>query len=347
MIFIKKIPRFYFFFTYKYWELFGYLLTREKEKIKMGEKNKPNVADSSNNAHLLEQIKIAKEKGEVSDKLYNEILLADKKDLSWEMFYELIEIKSEQQSGYWASAYVATHLLEPAIAMQFYKNQNARVKENVNEDFTSEVLMEIQRVIPNYDPTKSQFPYFINLYVKQVGYTHNKDTSVYMQKTKGIRIFSTNSITKETDDNGKNNDGYSNMASNYSIEEEIEKKEAARRNAIFNQVVVKKAFSSKESQQNHRIVEVISNKKIERNLQKMSVDKDDEIISRLDDEISILESSDAPEKDMDETIINATIWYKFLGGIGSYDDIFLNKIQAELKKQEDVETYEYEYEERA
>lgn len=281
---------------------------------------------------LQARVNDAAARGELGYRLYQDLFSAKRDDLNWDIFYSLLEIPSERETGYWLSAKVASLLLGPAISIQFYKNQNARINERVEEDFLSEVIMEIARVIPNYNREKSEFPNFIKLYIKQCGYVHNKDYSVYLQKKKNIRVFSQNSLSGDgKEENQSSKDGYSRVASTVTIEDELEKKENNRKSAIFNHIVVRKAFSSEEDKRIHSKVEYLLNRKDESRLLRITdkdnksednIEKIKEIELELDDE----KNKKDMEDDLQKTIINACIWSKFLGGVESYDNMFIDKV---------------------
>lgn len=289
---------------------------------------------------LEERVKDAAERGEIGYRLYQDLFSARREDLNWETFYTLLDIPSEKENGYWLSAKVASTLLGPTISIQFFKNQNARINERVDEDFLSEVIMEIRRVIPNFDRSKSEFPNYAKLYIKQCGYVHNKDYSVYLQKRKNIRVFSQNSISENNkDDNTSSQDGYSKIASSGTIEEEIEKKEIKRKNAIFNQVVVNKMFSSTEDQKIHADVQQLFELKDEARLLRMT-DRDNKTNThqqRIADIENMLEnetSKKAINNDLEKTFVNACLWTKFLGGVDSYDNLFFSKVVDAIDKEE-------------
>ena len=287
---------------------------------------------------FLSQINEALSTGQpLSPRLRDELLIAKAEDLDWDIFYALIDLPEEQESGYWVSARVAAVLLKPAISMQFYKNQNARVNENVDEDFTTDVLMVISSVLPKYDKTKAQFPRFIQLYICQAGYVHNKDSSVYLQKKKGIRIFSQDSYAEGTD-NQNSGDSYSKVSDSLSIEDEVERKESLRKTMVFNNAVIKKAFSGKEMQKNHADVEQLLLLKDEARLLKLSAleeqsDANTERIASIERMLADSESKNKIELDWEHTITNAAIWAKFLGGVGSFDNLFIDKISEAVEKE--------------
>ena len=283
----------------------------------------------------------AVKRGELGYILYNDLFNAKREALNWDIFYNLLKIPSEEKDGYWLSAKIASTLLGPAISIQFFKNQNARVNERVDEDFTSEVIMEIARVIPNYDRSKSEFPNYAKLYIKQCGYVYNKDYSVYLQKKKNIRIFSQNSIsenTKEENSNGGSKDCYSQVASSTTIEDEIDRIEINRRDAIFNHIVIRKAFSSEEDKKLHADAEQLMNLKDEARLLRITDrdNKNEDHSNRVSDIEAILENETSKKtlaSDMEKTIVNACIWSKFLGGVDSYDEMFFSKVVDAMEKE--------------
>ena len=287
------------------------------------------------------RVHAAVERGELGYILYNDLFNAKRESLNWNVFYDLLKIPSEKKDGYWLSAKIASILLGPAISIQFFKNQNARVNERVDEDFTSEVIMEIARVIPNYDRNKSEFPNYAKLYIKQCGYVYNKDYSVYLQKKKNIRIFSQNSISenaKEENSNSGSKDCYSQVASSTTIEDEIDRIETNRRDAVFNHIVIRKAFSSEEDKKLHADAEQLMNLKDEARLLRITDrdNKSDEHRDRVSDIETILENETSKKtltSDMEKTIVNACIWSKFLGGVDSYDEMFFSKVVDAMEKE--------------
>ena len=287
------------------------------------------------------RVHAAVERGELGYILYNDLFNAKREALNWNVFYDLLKIPSEKKDGYWLSAKIASILLGPAISIQFFKNQNARVNERVDEDFTSEVIMEIARVIPNYDRNKSEFPNYAKLYIKQCGYVYNKDYSVYLQKKKNIRIFSQNSISenaKEENSNSGSKDCYSQVASSTTIEDEIDRIVTNRRDAVFNHIVIRKAFSSEEDKKLHADAEQLMNLKDEARLLRITDrdNKSDEHRDRVSDIETILENETSKKtltSDMEKTIVNACIWSKFLGGVDSYDEMFFSKVVDAMEKE--------------
>lgn len=305
----------------------------EKNYAKFGNEEKTlsiRVRDAINNNRRL------------GERLWYDLYNARREDLDWDIFYNLIELPEEKESGFWLSARVATTLLGPIISMQFYKNQNARMNERPEDDFASEVLMEIARVIPRYDKSKAQFPHYISLYVHQCGYVHNKDSSVYLQKKKGIRIFSQNSLAGDgKEDGGTSADSYSQVAGMTSIEEEVESKEALRKSAVFNNVVIKKAFSGEHERKIHADVEQLMVLKDEARLLRMSNKEGEcpENTERILNIEKLLEDAESKVKitdDWDKTVINATLWVKFLGGVESFDNLFIDKVIGALENEEMV-----------
>lgn len=278
----------------------------------------------------------------LTERLYSDIFYARREDLCWDIFYHLIDLQSEKDNGFWLSARVATTLLAPIISMQFYKNQNARVNERVEDDFSSEVLMTIADMIPKYDKTKAQFPHYINLYICQCGYVHNKDSSVYMQRKKGIRIFSQDSISEKMNDGQGQKDSYSNIAGSTSIEDEVERREIMRKNAVFSNVVIKKTFSCEKDRIDHHNAEKLAELKDEARLLKMSADENVAANSERIRDIENYLDEDSNKKllreDWNKTITNATIWAKFLGGVESYDGLFFEKIVEEIERKETERT---------
>lgn len=290
---------------------------------------------------FLSEIQTAAENNRpLSERLRHNIFNAGAEDLDWDIFYALIELPEERESGFWLSAKVATVLLKPTISMQFYKNQNARVNERVDEDFTSDVLMEIARVIPRYNKDKSQFPRFIQLYICQAGYVHNKDSSVYLQKKKGIRIFSQDSHAENTESRNAG-DSYARVADTLSIEDEVERKEILRKTMIFNNAVVKKNFSDMEVRRNRADVEQLLLLKDEARLLKLSsaeerTDANSERIADIERLLADSESKSKIDDDWNKTIVNAAIWAKFLGGVESFDNLFLDKISEAVEREEEI-----------
>lgn len=283
----------------------------------------------------------AVEKNAVDERLYIELFQSKREGLDWDIFYQLLEIPSEKESGYWLSAKVASTLLGPVISKQFFKNANARISEKMEDDFLSEVIMEIQRVIPNYDKNKSHFPHYIQLYIQQCGYVHNKDCSVYIQKNKGFRIFSQQNMTnnKGSDDNQKSSaDGYENVADVSTIEKEVEEKEIKRQNSIFNNVVIKK-FYSKENQETRENIDRLKNirdeLKILKQYDKNNVTQETlNLIKEKEKELNKKENRELLENDMQKTIVNACYWKKFLGGISKYEDLFIDSILKDIEEDE-------------
>lgn len=307
-----------------------------------------NYAKIGNEDLSLEQrVADAIERKDLGYRLYHDLFVARRDDLTWNTFYSLLEIPSEKENGYWLSAKVASTLLGPVISKQFYKNQNARVSERVEDDFLSEVIMEIARVIPNYSREKSEFPNYIKLYIKQCGYVHNKDYSVYLQKKKNIRVFSQNNLAEESSrkegSNSSSPDGYAQVASAVTIEEEIDRKEKYRKSTIFYNVVVQKAFSDENEKRNYAEAEKIRLKQDKIRLLRMS-DEDDNNKERttenkvkilaLEEDVNTSKSKNVLNKDMQNTIVNACIWKKFLGGVESYEDKFFEKIAEAIESKE-------------
>lgn len=306
---------------------------------KTGEKIEIFTSFGNESESLAVRVKDASERGFLGERLYSDLCLAKREQLDWNIFYSLLELPSEKEGGYWLSTKVAATLLEPAILAQFVQNQNARINERVEDDFLSEVIMEIQRVIPMYDKKKSEFPNYIKLYIKQCGYVHNKDASVYLQKRKGIRVFSQNRIAGDGKENGRASsaDGFANVAAATTVEEEIEKKEAKRNSAIFSAVVEHKALSSQEDKALHKKARQLRRLKDKERLLRITDKKKDSPGNRHRiEQIERILTDPANRKTLDSdwknTIVGACIWSKFLGGAESHGEAFLNKISDMIEE---------------
>lgn len=263
---------------------------------------------------------------------------AKRRDLTWDMFYDIYESKYDKEHKWWYASKAATALLAPIIAAQFYKNQNGRISEVLEEDFTSEVLIMVQQAMPNYDRSKSQFPKFIGLYIKQVGYVHNKDASIYEQKKTGFRVFSQNAIT--SGDSGNTAvDPFYNTASEFNMDEEVIKRDEQERDSIFKKIVVEKYYSKGE-EKNIRIKAqgIDKGKKYaEKIIAKYPGKEKQECIRKNYHEMfNSAESDGIIERDNTNTKINTAIWSKFLGGVPSYEGFFMDKINETLSGTEPV-----------
>lgn len=313
-----------------------------------------NFKSNTGNTSLLERLKqtISEEKP-IDEKLYYDISTASSKDLSWDLFYTLVDSQQEKNSGYWLSAIVASTLLKPVISKQFFKNQNDRVKENVDEDFLNDCIMEIARVIPGFDKAKSQFPNYITPYIMQVGYVHGNDLSVYLSKKTGIRVFSQNALTANAGEDNQQKDPYYNSASDYKIEEEVEKREKVRRSDLFRAIVIDKALSGpKEKEKRETAIESKRTYAKAMNLVKeinnatkglsdgevisisgmtITNDNKDEVINQVKERVN--SSKKAISNDKTKTLVNATIWKKFLGGIPSFPESVLEDMIDEVSSQ--------------
>ena len=316
--------------------------TRNNDKNLSLEERLQNVIDSGNT---------------IDERLYYDISQASSKDLSWDLFYKLIDIPQEKNGGYWLSAIVASTLLKPIISKQFFKNQNDRVKENVDEDFLNDCIIEIARVIPGFDKSKSQFPNYIHPYIMQVGYVHGNDLSVYLSKKTGIRVFSQNALTANAGEDNQQKDPYYNSASDYKIEEEVEKREKVRRSELFRAIVVEKALSGSKDQEKRgkaiesqrtyskamRLVkEITSATKSLSDGEELCIDgksitneNKDEIVAEMKDLAN--NSKKAISNDKTKTLINATIWKKFLGGIPTYPESVLEEMIDEVSGKDSYE----------
>jgi len=293
------------------------------------------------NEHLSleERTKDAAERGCIGEILYYDLFNAKRDDLTWDTFYNLLEMPEEKEKGYWLASKIASTLLGPTISNQFYKNQNARISERMEDDFLSEVIMEIARVIPNYSREKSEFPNFIRLYIKQCGYVHNKDYSVYLQKKKGIRIFSQGNLTDNKEEQ-TSKDSFEKIASSITIEDIIEQKEERRKNAVFTNVVIQKVFSNQEDRSTHSNAQKLLSLRDEARLLRMTDrdNKSNENEKRIKSIEKMLEhptSKNTIESDTDKTIVNACLWKKFLGGVDSYGSMFLDKVADEIERERD------------
>lgn len=266
--------------------------------------------------------------------LEHDLCNAKRKELTWNIFYNLYESDYDKNNKWWLSAKVATALLAPIIAAQFYKNQNCRVSEVLEDDFTSEALVMIQQAMPNYDRSKSQFPKFISLYIKQVGYVHNKDASTYEQKKTGIRVFSQNAITNTSSEN-TSIDPFYNTASEFNLEDEIMKRDGQERDFIFKKVVIDKCYSEGEEKSERAKAQGIENGKryAEKIIAKYPGKEKQECIRKSYHEMfNSAESDGIVERDDINTKINTAIWSKFLGGVPNpnYEGFFMNKIKETL-----------------
>lgn len=295
----------------------------------------------------------------LDERLYYDISTASRKELSWELFYKLLELPQERDRGYWLSAIVASTLLKPIISKQFFKNQNDRVKENVDEDFLNDCIIEIARVIPGFDKSKSQFPKYIAPYIMQMAYVHGNDLSVYLSKKKGIRVFSQNALAESLGEDNQQKDPYFNSASDYKIEEEVEKREKVRRSQLFKAIVIEKALSDPKDQEKRgkaienerayaramRLAKEISSASKtlsdgeEINIDGFSVtcENKNEIVAQIKDIANTNKKAKAISDDKTKTLINATIWKKFLGGIPSYPESVLEDMISEVASRNNKE----------
>ena len=311
------------------------------------------------NLSIAERVQNRIDNGEnISGRLFYDICNATPKELSWDLFYQIIETPQEKETGYWLSAKVASILLTPIISKQFIKNKNDRVHENVNEDFMNECIMEIARVLPDFDKEKSHFPNFIAPYIKQVGYVHGNDLSVYMANKTGFRVFSQDALSnKITGEDDQSKDPYFNTPSDANLEEEVNKREGLRRSGLFSSIVVEKSLSGKAEREKHRLA-ITNSKEYSRamalcksitesakaldegataEIGGISFNKDtsNEIVSRIKSSASAMSKS--VENDKKKTLVNATIWKKFLGGIPSYPEKILDAMAQEITDINNIE----------
>lgn len=304
------------------------------------------------NLSIAERVQNRIDNGEdINGRLFYDICNATPKELSWDLFYKIIETPQEKETGYWLSAKVASILLTPIISKQFIKNKNDRVHENVNEDFMNECIMEIARVLPDFDKEKSHFPNFIAPYIKQVGYVHGNDLSVYMANKTGFRVFSQDALSnKLTGEDDQSKDPYFNTPSDANLEEEVNKREGLRRSGLFSSIVVEKSLSGKDEREKRKLA-VANSREYSRamslckSITETSKELDDgataeiggisfnrdtsnEIVAQIKSSASYMSKS--VENDKRKTLINATIWKKFLGGIPSYPEKILDAMSQEI-----------------
>ena len=291
----------------------------------------------------------------IGERLAYDLLNAKRSDTNWELFYKILEVPGEAESGYWNATNVACTLLMPVIRSTFSTSKNNRINERVEEDFLSEVKIEISKCIPGFDKELSQFPNYVKNYIMHAGYVHDKDSSTYMEKKKGIRIFGQGALsTSSEDEKETSGDPYAHTKSSFIIEEELEKRERNRSSKIFsNFVIEKKIFSSNENemnsyqsvvdakrqkevlmhQTNHlaKKIEVISKKK---DISEEELNEKKELADLLaEKEKEINNHNKIINDDMSQTFVNACFWNKFLGGISNLPTLIRESIYEGIEEE--------------
>lgn len=306
--------------------------------------------DKKSNLNLLNRVKQCTESMSPIDyQLQYDLANAQRNELSWEVFYELLRNPLERESGYWNAVNVASTLLMPVIRNTFNSNKNIRINENVNEDFLSNVKLAIKECIPGFNKDLSQFPNYIKTYIMHVGYVYDKDSSPYMEKTTGIRIFSQNSIS-DNSQSGKEGsasiDPYAQTKSSFKIEEELDKREKARNSNLFSALVInKKSLGNSEQSQNVQLAKLRKEalikktnhifQQIEQN-DFVNIDGEDITKSNVKSYLErttkndIKECNKIIEDDFNQTIVNASFWKLFLGGFTNFPDNVKNEILNEF-----------------
>lgn len=297
---------------------------------------------SQSNSGLFQQIEDCIASGNsISEKLAYDLMNAKRSQLSWELFYKILEVPGEAGSGYWNATNVACTLLMPVIRSTFLTAKNNRINEDVEEDFLSEVKMEIQKCIPGFDKNVSHFPNYVKTYILHAGYIHNKDSSTYMEKKKGIRIYSQNALQAQNgEEETTSADPYAQTKSSFLIEDKIEQKEKQRSSRMFSDVVVAKrilsdkdlqsyqnALSAREKREKllHQTNKII--KSVEKLPHGASIDVNGTEVSKENLKSLIKERKDAIKSyddiirnDFEKTTINAAYWHMFLGGFASFPE---------------------------
>lgn len=277
----------------------------------------------------------------ISEKLAYELMTAERKDLDWDLFYDVLDIPGEAESGYWNATTIASTLLMPIIKSTFLSNKNGRINEEIEEDFLSEARLAIQECIPSFDRDTSHFPNYVKVYISHVGYVHNKDSSPYLQKVRGIRVFSQQAFAEQNNVNEEfhNADAYSQVNSGFCVEDEFEKREKQKSSNIFSALVVNRKAFGEDSLSEHKNALIAKAKKekliqqttkiikavekgeniqvngediTKENLKDLVMDKAKRDVAKYDKII---------ETDFNQTIINASYYQMFLGGFSSFPDV--------------------------
>lgn len=322
------------------------------------------LVNQPSRTELLQRVRECNENNHPIDyKLHVDLANATGKNLSWDIFYEILKTPQEAETGYWNATNVASALLMPVIRKMYNSNRNNRINESVNEDFLSNVKMAIQECIPGFDKDLSHFPNYIKLYIAHVGYTYNKDSSPYMEKTTGIRIFSQNAISDNSQpskDANYSKDPYANTKSNFKIEEELEKRDKLRNSSLFsNMVIRKRSLNDSEHEQGFLNAAEAKAKK-----EKLLLDMDritkwtekhnsDDVIKINGEEYTKKEAKEYVarvtkekiekydkiiDQDFNQTIINASYWKLFLGGFTNFPERVKEDIVREINDdREDME----------
>lgn len=320
----------------------------QKDRSNIKEGTKKGKQNTLKQIEFLERVnKCVCENEPISERLACDLMMAKKEDLNWDIFYTILDIPQEAETGYWNAANVASTLLLPIIRTKFYYNKNDRINENAEEDFLSEVKIAIRDCIPNFDKSVSHFPNYVKLYIEHVGYVHNKDSSPYLQKKNGIRVFSQEAYKSD-------GDAYSQIKSEFRIEEEYEKKEKIRSSNVFSAFCINKKALGEDYLQNHkdaleakakreklihatnRIVKavdkgeniLVNEKEVTKHNIKNIVDSTQKNVEQYDQVIS---------SDFNQTIINASFWHMFLGGFASFPENVKNSVYENINTEKEME----------
>lgn len=317
------------------------------------------VVNQPSKTELLQRVRECNENHHPIDyKLHVDLANAKGKDLSWDIFYEILKTPQEAETGYWNATNVASALLMPVIRKTYNSSRNNRINESVNEDFLSNVKLAIQECIPGFDKELSHFPNYIKLYIAHVGYTYNKDSSPYMERTTGFRMYSQNAISDNSQANKDSNyskDPYAQTKSTFKIEDEIEKREKLKNSSLFsNMVIRKRSLNDENHEQNFRdALEAKARKEkllidMDRITKWTEKHKPDDTITIHGEEYTKKEAKEYIAKiakeeiekcdkiideDFNQTIINASYWKLFLGGFTNFPEKIKEEVVREMSEE--------------
>lgn len=291
----------------------------------------------------------------INERLAYDLANAKRSDTNWELFYRILEVPGEAESGYWNAINVACTLLMPAIRTQFSTSKNNRINERVEEDFLSEVKIAIRECIPGFDKEVSQFPNYVKTYLMHVGYVHDKDSSTYMEKKKGIRIYGQGALLQSGDDEKETSgDPYAQTKSSFVIEEELEKRERNRSSKIFTDFVIEKKINNDHNASYKDVAEAKRQKEalmhqtnhLAKKLENLSKDKSisteaaktkkEDLLSELKEKKKSIEEHDKLiNADLNKTFVNACFWEKFLGGVSKLPTLVKESIYESATYEEE------------